>query len=64
MDPEYIDCKLDISQFICPLSHEIFYNPVFAEDGHVYEKQLIKTWLTNDSTSPITRNEIVDNSLP
>lgn len=43
--------------FLCPISMEIFKNPVIAEDGFTYEERSIKQWFSkkkNDTTSPKT----------
>jgi hypothetical protein len=45
--------------FLCPLSYLIMVDPVIAEDGHTYEREVIMRWLTNHSGySPITRQKI------
>jgi hypothetical protein len=41
--------------FICPISNQIFLEPVICEDGHVYEKDMIEKWLQISQSSPITR---------
>ena len=48
----------------CPISQQIFYEPVIAKDGRVYEKQLIVEWLRQHGTSPMTRAEINDEVVP
>ena len=45
----------------CPITHEIFKNPVLAEDGITYEKHAILEWLKNNNTSPITQAVISKN---
>lgn len=42
----------------CPISYQIFREPVNADDGHTYEKTYLKKWLKNNSTSPITKQKI------
>jgi ankyrin repeat protein len=63
IDMEHIkvNCEIDVENFVCPLSNEIFLDPVMADDGHLYERQMISTWLSNNNISPITRNEMSDN---
>jgi hypothetical protein len=46
-------------EFRCPISGHVFLNPVIAEDGHVYEKEMIEAWFTKHDTSPITREKII-----
>jgi len=40
-------------QYRCPISHEIFVDPVDAEDGKTYERWAIKRWIATRSTSPL-----------
>ena len=49
-----------ITHLICPISHQIFLNPVVASDGHIYELTEISLWQSTHETSPITR-EIINN---
>lgn len=50
--------KEGIRQFYCPISYQIFADPVVCSDGHTYEKTGITAWLSKNSTSPITRNPV------
>ncbi len=52
---------IDISYLYCPISHYIFSQPVIADDGFVYEKQLIKKWQETNNSSPTTRLYISNN---
>lgn len=56
-----VDVSFDIKNFVCPISQEIFFDPVIAEDGHIYERQMIEQWFNTNSTSPITREDIDTN---
>jgi hypothetical protein len=38
----------------CPLSKKIYYDPVVAEDGFIYERNEIYNWLTDKRMSPTT----------
>ena len=38
----------------CSITLEIMQDPVFATDGHTYERSAIESWLTNNRTSPKT----------
>ena len=42
------------NDFICPITNEIFIDPVMAPDGHFYESDEIHKWMTIKKTSPIT----------
>jgi len=48
------------SSIVCPLTHKIFYNPVFSSDNNVYEYQAIKKHLSEEDTSPITGELITE----
>lgn len=39
---------------ICPLTKEIFEDPVVAADGNTYERSAIITWLRTSNLSPMT----------
>ena len=38
----------------CPLTHEVFVDPVVAADGHTYERVAVETWLAKSESSPVT----------
>ncbi|CAF3604399.1 unnamed protein product [Rotaria sp. Silwood1] len=43
----------------CPITLELFVDPVVANDGHTYERSAIIEWVQNhNGTSPITRQPI------
>lgn len=46
------------SFFLCPITQDIFLEPVFAEDGHTYEKDAIKKWFETHNTSPLTNKKL------
>lgn len=53
------DHKQILESFRCPLSLQIFKEPVLLlGDGRTYERDLIGKWLTDHNTSPITREHI------
>ena len=41
--------------FCCPISFIPMKHPVVCDDGHSYEHDLIKHWLEDKDTSPMTR---------
>lgn len=45
---------------MCPITHQIFKEPVIATDGHTYEQSAIKKWLTGNKVSPLTREKMGD----
>ena len=49
----------DPCALVCPLSLEIFQDPVIAADGHSYERREIEAWLARGkTTSPKTNAEL------
>ena len=52
--PEDID-----KNFICPISYDIFYDPVITSDGQTYEKMEILRWfMEGNETSPLTGKKL------
>ncbi|CAF4563024.1 unnamed protein product [Rotaria sp. Silwood1] len=47
----------------CPITHELFRDPVIGADGHTYERKNITAWIQKHATSPITRESMDLNSL-
>jgi len=46
-------------EFFCPITHDIFAEPVICADGNTYELAAIKAWfLTGKTTSPVTNMEL------
>ena len=41
-------------EFMCPITQELPVDPVTAEDGKIYERSAIETWLGNNERSPST----------
>lgn len=48
----------NIDDYKCPLTLDVFYEPVMAIDGYIYEKTAIIEWFKNNQISPITRKQI------
>jgi ankyrin repeat protein len=48
--------------FICPITHQIFKDPVIAFDGIFYERKAIEDWFKNNNISPTTR-QIIDKTI-
>ncbi|MEW5312212.1 MAG: hypothetical protein WDW38_003859 [Sanguina aurantia] len=47
----------------CPISHELFVDPVIAADGHTYERSAIVKWLAQKDTSPCTNEPLPSKRL-
>lgn len=45
---------------LCPISGQIFNEPVTLSDGHTYEKELIEKYLSSNNRSPITKEILND----
>ena len=58
--------SIDTQQYlICPITLELFSDPVRAEDGHTYERKAITEWINRHGTSPITRKSLsIDRLTP
>lgn len=46
----------------CPITHQLLVDPVTAEDGHVYERDALKQWLTGQDRSPVT-NRVMSSAV-
>jgi serine/threonine protein kinase len=47
----------------CPITCELFRDPVIGQDGHTYERNAITEWLRKRGESPITREPMTIESL-
>ena len=43
------------ADLVCPITQELPFDPVMAEDGKIYERNAIVKWLGRERTSPVTR---------
>jgi hypothetical protein len=50
-------------ELICPITGEIFIDPVMTCDGHTYEKVAIEAWLIKKKTSPVTNLALENKNL-
>ena len=50
-------------EFSCPITFEIMVDPVFATDGHSYERVAIQAWLHTHNTSPKTGQQLESSTL-
>ncbi len=49
--------------FICPITCDIFVDPVIVSDGKTYERSAIQEWMRHSKTSPLTRESLVENKF-
>lgn len=63
---ESVDMRnIEHADLICPITFELFRDPVLAGDGHVYERKAITRWIFQHGTSPLTREPLkVDELQP
>lgn len=54
---------LSKQDLVCPITLDIYRDPVLASDGHVYERKAILTWIAQQGTSPLTREPLNVNDL-
>ncbi|KAI3696066.1 hypothetical protein L1987_79075 [Smallanthus sonchifolius] len=51
--------------FVCPITTQIFIDPVTLETGQTYERKAIEEWMKRGNTTcPITRQPLFSNILP
>ena len=50
--------------FRCPITTAVMEDPVFAMDGHTYEREAIETWFRGHDTSPMTRAVVPPTLIP
>ena len=50
-------------EFLCPITMEVMTDPVFAADGHVYDRASIESFLETHDTSPLTNEPLATKSL-
>ena len=52
-------------EFVCPITYEIFRDPVVAADGHTYEREAIEQWihLGRRARSPVTNLPLASRDL-
>jgi hypothetical protein len=55
--------NIENDDLICPITYELFRDPVLAEDGRVYEREAITKWILEYGTSPFTREPLQINHL-
>ena len=51
-------------EVVCPITQELPIDPVLAEDGKIYERTAIKTWLGKNKRSPSTGAAMGTRLLP
>ena len=54
---------LEHRDLMCPITLDVYRDPVLAGDGHVYERTAIVQWIKKEGTSPLTREPLNVNDL-
>ena len=60
-------CQAIAKEFICPITHDLPFDPVTAEDGRVYERNAIQVFIdrnSNNLNSPFTGERMGSKLLP
>ena len=52
------------ADLVCPITQELPFDPVMAEDGKIYERNAIVEWLGRERTSPVTRARMGTRIIP
>ncbi|KAG7365121.1 U-box domain containing protein [Nitzschia inconspicua] len=56
-------CTVVPQRFLCPLTLDIFKDPVLSKYGHTYERSAILQWLQDHETCPISRKPLTPRYL-
>lgn len=51
------------TDFTCPISYNVFIDPVVCADGYTYERKYIEDWLEISNKSPMTGEIIFSSEL-
>jgi hypothetical protein len=46
------------SHLVCPVSGELFWDPVMTDAGHTYERESLARWFERHSTDPVTNTRL------
>jgi len=52
------------NSFTCPITHQLFVDPVIASDGFSYERSAIDQWFKSSDKSPVTGTKITRALIP
>jgi hypothetical protein len=57
-DSQYEESRSAPRGFVCPLTMEVMFDPVLDAEGNTYERSALVKWLTNNPTSPVSRQPL------
>jgi len=49
--------------YFCPLTKELFIDPVVTSDGNTFERHAIEQWLRTNDASPLTKEKLENKLL-
>eukprot|EP00977_Amphora_coffeiformis_P027176 scaffold34593_cov179-Amphora_coffeaeformis.AAC.14 len=50
-------------EYICPLTLDVMAEPLLSREGHNYEREAILNWVSENGTSPLTREPLRPSQL-
>ncbi len=50
--------NIDSNDIYCPITHQIFLDPVIAADGFTYEKDALEEWYKRNASSPMLGTKV------
>ena len=53
-DSNKLNMSIDKEDIYCPITKQIFFDPVIIGDGHTYEREAVTQWFKHNATSPLT----------
>ncbi|KAK9828504.1 hypothetical protein WJX72_000430 [[Myrmecia] bisecta] len=53
----------EYEEMCCPITHDLYLDPVIAEDGHTYDRAAIEEWFSMHDTSPMTNQVLASKVL-
>jgi hypothetical protein len=53
-----MDTNIENDDLTCPITLELLRDPVLANDGRIYEREAIIKWISENGTSPFTRQPL------
>ena len=58
-----VNSDISLTDLSCPITLQLFRDPVIAGDGRVYEREAITRWILEHGSSPFTREPLRLNEL-
>lgn len=58
MNEKKYEFLVDREDIYCPITKQIYYDPVIIEDGYTYEREAIIEWMHHNAISPLTGSKL------